>query len=168
MQMRPYLRTLVAIALIFSAVCTAHAGGRKQPVTVRFYVEVDAATADPFAVPVHVGVPQRNIFHESGASLSERQILGAHVYQNRDGEWAALFKLDGTGRLTLSNISASNRGKSLIAYIGDAKIARVLPNDILIDRPVNDGMLQVRGLLPKEAYLIQTHFPALKPEAPVR
>ena len=161
--MFPYLRIIVTVALTLSAVCSAHAGGRKQAVTVRFYVEVDAATADPFAVPVHVGVPQRHIFHESGASLSERQILGAHVYQNKDGEWAALFKLDATGRLTLANISSSNRGKSLVAYIGDAKIARVLPNDILIDRPVNDGLLQIRGLLPKEAYLIQTHFPQLKP-----
>lgn len=166
--MSPFLRILMTVALTLSAACSAQAAGRKQAVTVRFYVEVDAATADPFAVPVHVGVPQRHIFHESGASLSERQILGAHVYQNKDGEWAALFKLDSTGRLTLSNISASNRGKSLVAYIGDAKIARVLPNDILIDRPVNDGLLQIRGLLPKEAYLIQTHFPPLKPTESTR
>jgi len=166
--MHPLFRLSVAASLALCLVSPAQAAGRKQAVTVRFYVEVDASTADPFAIPVRVGTPPRHIFHESAASLSERQITAAHVYQNKNGEWAALFKLDATGQITLSNISSGSRGKSIVAYIGDAKISRVLPNDILIDRPVSDGILQVRGLLPKEALLIQTLFPPLKPTAPLR
>ena len=77
----------------------------------------------------------------------------------------ALFKLDPSGQMTLANISATNRGKSLVAYVGDSKIARLIPNDILIDRPVSDGILQLRGLHPKEILLIQARFPALKPAA---
>jgi hypothetical protein len=163
--MHPLTRILTAALFAASLPAPAHAAGRKQAVTVRFYAEVDASTSDPFAVPVHVGIPERNIFHESAASLSERQIIGAHVYQNTYGEWVALFKLDASGQMTLANLSSSNRGKSLLAYVGDGKIARLIPNDILIDRPVTDGILQIRGLLPKEIYLIQTRFPALKPAA---
>jgi len=166
--MHPLFRLGIVAGLSLCSVFPAQAAGRKQAITLRFYVEVDASTADPFAVPVRVGTPERHVFHESSSSLSERQILAAHVYQNKNGEWAALFKLDGTGQITLSNISSSNRGKSLIAYVGDAKISRVLPNDILIDRPVSDGILQIRGLLPKEALLIQSRFPALKPAASPR
>lgn len=164
--MHPLLRTFAAVVIATSSAPSAQAAGRKQAVTIRFYVEVDAATSDPFAVPVRVGTPERHLFHESAASLSERQITGAHVYQTKTGEWVALFKLDSNGQLTLANISSGNRGKSLIAYVGDNKIARVIPNDILIDRPVTDGILQIRGLLPKEVYLIQTRFPQLKPAAP--
>jgi hypothetical protein len=166
--MHPVIRNIAAVALAAGFVSSAEAAGRKQAVTVRFYVEVDAATSDPFAVPVRVGTPERHIFHESAASLSERQIIGAHVYQGKTGEWMALFKLDPNGQMTLANISSGNRGKSLIAYVGDSKIARVIPSDILIDRPVTDGILQIRGLLPKEVYLIQTLFPQLKPTAPQR
>jgi len=158
-------RLFAAVAILCCCVSPAHAGGRKQAVTIRFYAEVDAATADPFAMPVHVGSPERHIFHESAASLSERQIVGAYVYQNKSGEWLALFKLDPSGQMTLANISATNRGKSLVAYVGDSKIARLIPNDILIDRPVSDGILQLRGLHPKEILLIQARFPALKPAA---
>jgi hypothetical protein len=140
--------------------------GRKQGCTIRIYVEVDPSDSNPFTVPVRVGVPQRHIFHEGGASISEKQVIAAHVFQNEAGEWAALLKLDPHGRIVLANLSAANRGRSLVPYVGDGKIIRVVPNDILIDRAVNDGLLQIRGLLPKEAYLIQKHFPPLKPTAP--
>jgi hypothetical protein len=161
-------RLILGVVLACGTLTHAHAASRKQPVTIRFYAEVDASTSDPFAVPVHVGTPERHVFHESAASISERQIIGAHVYQTKFGEWTALFKLDATGQMTLANLSSGNRGKSLLAYVGDGKIARLIPNDILIDRPVTDGILQIRGLLPKEIFLIQSRYPPLKREAPQR
>lgn len=164
--MSPFFRVSGALLGILSAPLSLHAMARKEACTIRIYVEVDSSTADPFAVPVRVGSPTRHLFHESGASISERQIAAAHVYQNPSGEWVALFQLDAAGRMVLHNISSANRGRSLIAYVGDAKITRVLPDDILIDRVVTDGVIQIRGLLPKEVYLIQKHFPQLKLPSP--
>jgi hypothetical protein len=161
--MHPLIRHGSTALLLLNAPLPLHAMGRKETCTIRFYVEVDAASADPFTIPVRVGNPPRHIFHESGASLSERQIIGAYTYQKPSGEWAALFKLDPAGQLTLNNISSANRGRSLIAYLGDAKVARFMANDILIDRVISDGMIQVTGLFPKEVILIQKHFPQLKP-----
>lgn len=162
--MEMLIRLLVTACFIFLSAPEVHAFSRKPVCTVRFYVEVDASGADPFAIPVKVGRPPRNLFHESAASISERQIKGAHVYQTADGTWAALFKLDPSGRLTLANISSGNRGRSLIVYVGNAKVSRVLQDDILIDRLVTDGFIQIRGLLVQEAYQIQKLLPTLKPE----
>ncbi len=162
------LRTGILAALVVCSTPAVQAATRKPSCTVRFYVEVDATNSDPFTIPVKVGDPPRQIFHESAASISERQILSAHVYQTEDGKWAALFKLDPSGRLTLANVSSSNRGRSLITYVGNAKVARVLQDDILIDRPVLDGFVQIRGLLPQEAVQIQKKFPPLKPADPGR
>jgi hypothetical protein len=162
--MQMLIRLLLAACLVCLSAQEATAFSRKPVCTVRFYVEVDASAADPFAVPVKVGRPPRHIFHESAASISERQILGVHTYQTPDGTWAALLKLDASGRITLANISSGNRGRSLVAYVGNAKVSRVLQDDILIDRLVTDGFIQIRGLLVQEAYQIQKLFPPLKPE----
>jgi hypothetical protein len=162
--MQLLIRMLLTACLVCLSTPDARAFSRKPVCTVRFYVEVDASGADPFAVPVKVGRPPRHIFHESAASLSERQITGAQAYQTADGTWAALIKLDASGRLTLANISSGNRGRSLVVYVGNAKVSRLLQDDILIDRLVTDGFIQIRGLLVQEAYQIQKLFPPLKPE----
>ncbi len=161
--MHSLLRSCTLAVLLLCGTSPVYAMGRKQSCTIRIYVEVDASDSNPFTVPVRVGVPQRHIFHEGGASISEKQVSAAHVFQNQAGEWIALLKLDAHGRIVLANLSAANRGRSLVPYVGDGKIIRVITNDILIDRVVTDGFVQIRGLLPKEAYLIQKHFPPLKP-----
>jgi hypothetical protein len=73
-----------------------------------------------------------------------------------------LFQLDESGRLVLQNISSANRGRTLVAHVGNAKVSRQV-QEIYIDRVVADGLLAIpRGLTYVETLLLQKHFPELK------
>ncbi|MEI6712536.1 MAG: hypothetical protein WCO60_02210 [Verrucomicrobiota bacterium] len=162
--MHPILRYTAAALLTGAIPLTASAMSRKPECTVRFHMEVRATEKDPFSIPVKLQNPPRQIFMESTASISERQIQAIHVFPANDGTWGCLFKLDDSGRLTLSNLSASNRGRTLVVYVGSDKITRQVI-DIFIDRPVNDGMIPImRGLTYPETELLKKKFPvAIKP-----
>lgn len=121
-------------------------------------METSGSEASPFATPITLHHPTRQAFIESVASISEKQIVAATCYPAADGTWGCLFQLDNSGRLALQNISSANRGRTLIAHIGNAKLSRQV-QEIFIDRTVSDGLLPVpRGLTYAESLLIQKHF----------
>ena len=137
---------------------------RKPICATRFHMEVRASSEDPFSIPVKLRNPERNIYIESAASLSERQVASIYPFPASDGSWGCLFQLDASGRLTLSNLSASNRGRLLLFYFGTEKGSRPVL-DILIDGPVNDGLLPVRkGLTWGEVELLKKRFPERIPQ----
>lgn len=141
----------------------AEAFAKKPKNTVRFFVEVGSISKDPFSLPVTLTNPTRHSFMERAASLGERHITAAHVYPVDNGTWACLFKLDDSGRLILQNISSSNRGRALVAYVGSEKAARQIL-DLHIDQTITDGMIPIpHGLTYGEALQIQKQFPPLKP-----
>lgn len=163
--MHPTLRSLATATCILAVIpFTAAAASRKPTCTVRFHVEVRATAEDPFSIPVKVPNPPRQIFIESSASISERQVKAIHTFPAADGSWGCLFQLDDSGRLTLANLSSSSRDRSMVFYIGNEKISRLVL-EILINGPVSDGLLPVpRGLTPVEIERLKTRFPvAIKP-----
>jgi preprotein translocase subunit SecD len=110
--------------------------------------------------------PARQIFVESSAALSERQIYAVYTYPTADGTWGALFRLDTSGRKILAQLSSANRGRSFVVFVGNHKLARQLPEDVLIDEMVVDGMLPIpRGLSYAEVLLLLKHFKPLSPGA---
>ena len=162
--MSVYARVLTFLALLLCTVPEAHAFARKKACTVRCHMEVDSTRADPFAVQVRLLEPAKQIFIEAAPSLSERQIRGVRVYPVANGSWAALLQLDNSGRLTLNNLSNSNRGRIMVVYVGTAKAARQVI-DLEIDAPVSDGFLPIpRGLSYAEAMALQKCFPKIQAE----
>jgi hypothetical protein len=160
------LRILSTVCLLLGLVPQAHAFTRKQKCTVRCHMEVDGTPGDPFATSVQLINPPKRIFIESAPSLSERQIRAVRIYPTANGSWAALIQLDNSGRLTLQNLSNSNRGRTMVVYVGTAKSARQVI-DLEIDSPVSDGLLPIpRGLTYAEALELQKSFAPLKPQNP--
>lgn len=156
------IANLMAVAIFSSE---AEAASRKTVCSVGFHVQVRVLENDPFSFPVKLSHPTRLISVERSPSISERQVAAIHVYPADDNSWGCLFQLDDSGRLALSNISASNRGRTIVFYLGNEKVTRPVL-DILIDAPVHDGVINVpRGLSFQEAEFLKKHFPkSIKPK----
>ena len=163
-SLRHVFVSLLALGLVCFPTHPVFSFERKARCTVRFFLETTGSGAGPFATPITLHHPTRESFIESVASLSERQILAATCYPAPDGTWGCLFQLDNSGRLTLQNISSSNRGRTLIAHVGNAKFSRQV-QEIFIDRAISDGLLPIaRGLTHAEALLLQKHFRPIRTE----
>lgn len=161
---RPARFLFFALTLGLATLCPSMVDGasRKPQLTVRFHVEVSATNRDPFSIPIKLPSPPRNIFIESSSSLSERQVEFFNPFPAGDGTWGGVFHLNPSGRLTLSNLTSSNRGRSLVFYLGNEKLSRLVL-DIYIDGTVSDGVLPIRrGLTWQEAELLKNKFPAPK------
>ncbi len=127
-------------------------------------MEVDTQQSDPFAIPVRLMDPPKQIFVERAPSLSERQIKAVEIYPAGNGSWGAIFLLDNSGRITLSNLSNSNRGRTMVIFVGTEKASRQVI-DLEVDAPVSDGLLPIpRGLTYAEAIALKKCFPPLHPE----
>lgn len=171
--MANFLRIFTTLIVVLGFCSEASAFSRKPSCTVRFHLEVDAKAGDPFSRPVKLLNPPRQIFVESSSALSEQQMEAVYIHQVGRDNYAALFKLNTSGRKILSQISSSNRGRCFVIFVGDQKLARQLPGDLLIDEIVQDGLLPIPyGLKPQEALLLQKTFkpllPAGKTPVPVR
>jgi len=157
-------RILSAACLLLCATPEANAFSRRQKCTLRCHMEVDSTQADPFAIQVRLIDPPKQIFVEKAPSLSERQIKAVEVYPAENGSWGAMFLLDNSGRITLSNLSNSNRGRMMVIFVGTEKASRQVV-DLEIDAPVSDGFLPIpRGLTYAEALVLKKCFPPLRPE----
>jgi len=157
-------RILSAVCFLLCAIPEANAFSRRQKCTLRCHMEVDSTQADPFAIQVRLIDPPKQIFVEKAPSLSERQIKAVEVYPAENGSWGAMFLLDNSGRITLSNLSNSNRGRTMVIFVGTEKASRQVI-DLEIDAPVSDGFLPIpRGLTYAEALVLKKCFPPLRPE----
>ena len=177
--MPSFFRVFFVLCWFLGFASDVSAFSRKTACAVRFHAEVDASASastpesDPLSRPVLLTIPPTQISVVSSAALSERQVHSVYTYPVADGSWGALFLLDTSGRKILSQISSSKRGRSFVVFIGNHKLARQLPGDLLIDEIVLDGMLPIpKGLTYPEALLLQKHFkplvPGAKPRFPVR
>lgn len=167
-------RRVFAVAYLLSTLLLvllpelASAATRKPLCTVRFHLEVRSASEDPFSIPVKLQSPAKQIFIESSASISERQVEAVHFYPASDGSWGCLFKLDNSGRIALATVTSGSRGRCMVFFLGTEQGSRQVL-DILIDRPVNDGILPVsRGLTWQEVEMLRTQFPPKDPKKRAR
>ncbi|MEM7144802.1 MAG: hypothetical protein AAF591_06680 [Verrucomicrobiota bacterium] len=119
---------------------SAHAmGKKKQRTMVSFHLETSADEAPKFAFP-HT-LPGTNIqrYFKINPEFTNRQIMWFHPFDSKDGRSKGIvFQLDQAATIRLEAISAQNRGKYLVTSLLGAQSA-----PILIDRPVNDGVIVV-------------------------
>ena len=143
--MKLALRLLPAVLAL---ACLAMA--RKPAVSVRFYAETNARDSEAFAKPITLHFPERQAYVEKVPSISEQSIKAMYPFQAADGSWGAAFLLDAKGRIDLETVSTSRRGSSMVVFVVTKNGAHQVI-DMLIDKPVTDGIITIqRGLTKME------------------
>ena len=160
MQLRPLCSALAAIALTLPS----HGMSQKPVVTVRFHVEANARDTDTFAMPVNLLFQRRSAYVSRVPAFSEKQITGILPFDAGDGTWGCAFKLGVQGTLRLETLSSDNRGAALVIFIGTkGGLHQVV--DMIIDRPVTDGVITVpKGLTALEVAALRKQFKDLGAE----
>jgi hypothetical protein len=158
--MRP-LRLLAALAAVIACFIAA---AKPPAFTVRFYAETTGQDTDRFSQPVALKNPPRQAFVEKTPTISERQIAGVYTYPAPDGTFAAVFKLDGDGRIALESVTTQKRGRALVGYVGTKKGSHQV-TDMVIDRPVLDGIIVIQsGLTALEVESLKKEFKPVLPK----
>jgi preprotein translocase subunit SecD len=158
------MRQLRLLAGLAAVVACFTAMAKKPEFTVRFHVETTGRDTDRFSQPVALKSPPRQSFVEKTPVISERQIAGVYIYPAPDGSFAAVFKLDGDGRIALESVTTQKRGRALVAYVGTKKGSHQV-TDMMIDRPVLDGILVIQqGLTALEAEALKKQFKPVLPK----
>ena len=149
----PRTLALAAAALAFLT------GAAKGPdMSVRFHAEAAERDSDRFAMPIQMKYPPRTAYIEKVPIVSERNIRGVYPFQAANGTWGCLFKLDEGGTMSLSLTTTDRRGSSLVAFVGTKKASHQVI-DMLIDKPVNDGMITIQqGLTDGEVAMLKKEF----------
>ncbi len=152
--------------LLFGLALVALTGfARKNTLTVRAHVEANGAEGAPFAHPVKFKNPPRDGFMSSVPAVSERNITGVYAIRADDGTWGCAFRLNMEGRIALETLSREHRGSSLVVFIA-TKTGTHQVIDMVIDKPVNDGILYVpRGMTDGEVVMLQKKFKVIGPAA---
>lgn len=155
------LRLLASLAAVLACFI---AMAKKPEFTVRFYAETTSQDTDRFAQPVNLKSPPRKAFVEKTPTISERQIAGVYTYPAPDGTYAAVFKLDGDGRIALESLTTQKRGRALVAYVGTKKGSHQVA-EMMIDRPVLDGIIVIQqGLTALEVEALKKQFKPVLPK----
>ena len=134
---------------------------RKPPVTVRWHVEANGRDGQPFAVPVVYHYPERKGFMASIPAISERNVQAIFPYPAGDGTFGCAFRLDNFGRTALEEMTLSNRGASVVAFVA-TKTGTHQVVDMTIDTVIRDGIITIpRGLTEIEVRTLAKEFKVL-------
>jgi len=156
---------LLSIAFVILAIpLPGRAMSKKPVITVRFHTETNANDGDTFATPVQLEYQRRSAHLSRTADFSEKQIEKIFPVRARDGTWGCVFKLNPQGRIRLESISSQTRGSTLVVFLG-TKIGRHQVVDMIIDRPVLDGIIAVpRGITDLEMLALRAEFKVMGEE----
>jgi hypothetical protein len=156
-------------ALRFSLVALAALAltgmARKSTLSVRFHTEGKVEDGPRSVVPVKLANPPRDAYMSTIPEISERNIVAIYPVQASTGSWGCAFKLDEDGRIKLETLSRDLRGKAMIMLI-QTKGGTHQVIDMVIDRPVTDGILYIpHGLTATEIEVMMKQFRLFGPAA---
>ncbi len=151
---------LLAMASLVLSVPT-RAMSSKPEITVRFHSEANPNDGEAFATPVNLFYQHRQAYLSRVADLTEKQIEKVLPFPAKDGSFGCVFKLNPQGRLRLETMSAETRGSALVVFVA-TKAGQHQVADLLIDRPVTDGIITIpRGLTEFEIVILKKKFKLL-------
>ena len=134
---------------------------KKQVITVRFHIEANERDGQPFAMPVTFHNPERKGFAAQIPAISERNIEAIFPFPAPDGSLGCAFKLDNFGRTALEEMTLSNRGASVVAFVG-TKTGTHQVVDMVVDKVIRDGIISIpRGLTQLEIMALEKEFKVL-------
>jgi len=134
---------------------------QKSEVSVRFHTEASPNDSEAFSIPVNLIYQHRQVYLSRVADFSEKQIDKILAFPAKDGSWGCVFKLTPQGRIRLETMSGEIRGSALVIFIS-TKAGRRQVADMIIDRPVSDGIVTIpRGLTEFEILALKKQFKTL-------
>lgn len=159
------------LRLLFLAIASlalplpARAMSKKSDITVRFHSEANKNDSEAFAIPVTLIYQRRQAYLSRIPDFSEKQIESILPFPAKDGSWGCVFRLTPQGRIRLETMSGEIRGSALVVFIG-TKAGQRQVADMIIDRPVSDGIISIsRGLNPLEILLLKKEFKTMGEKA---
>jgi hypothetical protein len=158
-KLRPMRLRLLCLAIASLALpLPIRAMSQKQEVTIRFHTEASPNDGAAFAIPVNLIYQRRQVYLSRVPDFSEKQIDRIFPYPAKDGSWGCVFKLTPQGRIRLETMSGEIRGAVLVVFIGTKAGNRQI-SDMIIDRPVTDGIISVpRGFSEIEILALKKQF----------
>ena len=154
------MRTAPLLILVLALGCLGFA--KKFPVTVRFHIEANERDGQPFAMPVTFHHPERKGFMKQIPEISERNIESIFPFRAEDGSMGCAFRLENFGRTALEEMSMSNRGASIVVFVGTKTGAHQVI-DMMIDKVIHDGIISIpRGLTDLEITALEMEFKNMK------
>ena len=154
MRIAPFLLLVLALGSLGFA--------KKQVISVRFHVEANARDGQPFAMPITFHNPERQGFMTQIPAISERNVEAIFPFPANDGTAGCAFKLDNFGRTALEEMTISNRGASVIAFVG-TKTGTHQVIDMVVDKVIRDGIISIpRGLTELEINALEMEFKNMK------
>jgi hypothetical protein len=132
-------RLALAILPVAAALLCTGGGKKAQSFLITFHVEGVADEAPEFASPVKMGTEMRQYYFRKVPEFTDQDIEWFHPFISQDGQtYGAAFKLNGNASQQLKALCLTHAGKLLGARIANAPYSAVM-----IDRPVDDGVLVV-------------------------
>jgi hypothetical protein len=155
------LRCLCFAIALLTLPLPGRAMSQKSEVSVRFHTETNPNDSEAFAIPVNLLYQRRQVYVCRVPDFSEKQIDRILPFPAKDGSWGCVFKLTPQGRIRLETMSGEVRGSALVVFIG-TKAGRRQVSDMIIDRPVSDGIITVsRGFTEFEILALKKQFKTL-------
>ena len=131
---------------------------QKSEITVRFHTEASPNDGESFSIPVNLIYQRKQVYLSRVPDFSEKQIDRILPFPAKDGSWGCVFKLNAQGRIRLETMSGEIRGSALVIFVG-TKAGRHQVADLIIDRPVSDGIITVpRGFSEFEILMLKKQF----------
>ena len=132
------------------------AGKKSQSYLVTFHVEGTAEEAPEFASPVKLGTEMRQYFFKKVPEFTDSDIAWFFPFISQDGQsFGVAFKLKPNATQQLKALCLTHQGKLLGARIANAPYTAVM-----IDRPVDDGVIVVwQGLGKAHLKAFEKKFP---------
>ena len=149
------MRSRFPIVLLLGLCCLGM-GGKKLPLSIRFYTLTAQESTNTFSAPVTL-LNGQQVSIDQIAVVSERDIVSVWPEEAADASGGCAFKLDDHGTAVLDSLSVEKRGSLLIATIDGRQVA-----DILIDKRVSDGVLSIlTGIQVDEMKKILKKYPLI-------
>jgi hypothetical protein len=151
------IRPLATALLCLAAIPLLTSGGKKsESFVITFHVEAPAEEAPDFAAPIKLGTEMRQYYFKKVPEVTDRDIAWFYPFVSENGQsFGAAFKLKDKAMDGLKALSLTHQGKLLGARIANAPYSAVM-----IDRPIEDGVLVVWNGLDK------THLKAFEKKFP--
>ena len=145
-----------ALVLLFAAALLCTGMAKKPVLDLRIHGEGIAAEAPTFAFPATL-LNGREVYLSRMPLITQREVNSVYPFPAKDGSEGVYLKLDNHGSSLLQQFSMERSGRILIVMLNGRQVS-----NLLVDRPVNDGVVCIpRGLSPEETALLSTVFPVM-------
>lgn len=151
------IRRIAIVLLLIATLSPAFGAGKKaQSFLITFHVEGVEEEAPEFASPIKLGNEMRQYYFKKVPEFTDHDIAWFYPFVSQDGQtFGAAFKLTPNAAQQLKGLCLTHQGKLLGVRIANAPYSAVL-----IDRPVDDGIIVVwQGLAKSHLKAFEKRFP---------